>query len=100
MPNWRNLNPNNGPENCKKAMEVAEKNFRIPMVLEPEWLASPHLDELSGMCYITSKNIKKTRQIATFDDVIEFGIIFCVFYVNILLRLSEINFLAHYSPYL
>ena len=49
MPNWQNLNPNDGPENCKKAMEVAEKNFRIPMVLEPEWLASPHLDELSGM---------------------------------------------------
>ena len=53
MPNWRNLNPNNGPENCKKAMEVAEKNFRIPMVLEPEWLASPHLDELSGMTYLS-----------------------------------------------
>ena len=59
MPNWQNLNPNNGPENCKKAMEVAEKNFRIPMVLEPEWLASPHLDELSGMCYIISKNKQK-----------------------------------------
>ena len=51
MPNWRSLNPNNGPDNCKKAMEVAEKHFKIPCVLEPEYLSSPHLDELSGMTY-------------------------------------------------
>ena len=53
MPNWRNLNPNNGPENCKKAMEVAEKHFRIPMILEPEYLTNPNLDELSGMTYLS-----------------------------------------------
>lgn len=53
MPNWRHLNPNNGPDNCKRAMEVAEKHFRIPMVLEPEYLSSPHLDELSGMTYLS-----------------------------------------------
>ena len=53
MPNWRNLNPNNGPENCKKAMEVAEKHFKIPMVLEPEYLSNPNLDELSGMTYLS-----------------------------------------------
>ena len=34
-------------------MEVAEKHFRIPMVLEPEYLSSPHLDELSGMTYLS-----------------------------------------------
>jgi len=34
-------------------MEVAEKHFGIPMVLEPEYLASPHLDELSGMTYLS-----------------------------------------------
>ena len=33
MPNWRNLNPRDGPENCQRAMEVAEKHFKIPMVL-------------------------------------------------------------------
>ena len=32
MPNWRNLNPNDGPNNCQRAMEVAEKHFKIPMV--------------------------------------------------------------------
>ena len=53
MPNWRNLNPRDGPENCKRAMEVAEKHFKIPMVLEPEYLSSPHLDELSGMTYLS-----------------------------------------------
>jgi len=34
-------------------MELAEKQFGIPMVLEPEYLASPHLDELSGMTYLS-----------------------------------------------
>ena len=34
-------------------MEIAEKHFRIPMVLEPEYLSSPHLDELSGMTYLS-----------------------------------------------
>ena len=33
MPNWRNLNPRDGPENCQRAMEVAQKHFKIPMVL-------------------------------------------------------------------
>ena len=37
----------------QRAMEVAEKHFRIPMVLEPEYLSSPHLDELSGMTYLS-----------------------------------------------
>ena len=32
MPNWRNLNPNDGPNNCQRAMEVAEKHFKIPLV--------------------------------------------------------------------
>ena len=29
-------------------MEIAKKEFDIPMVLEPEFLASPYLDDLSG----------------------------------------------------
>ena len=40
-------------ENCKRAMEMAQKHFNIPLVLEPEYLASPHLDELSGMTYLS-----------------------------------------------
>jgi filamin len=34
-------------------MELAKKVFGIPMVLEPEYLASPFLDELSGMTYLS-----------------------------------------------
>lgn len=39
--------------NCRKAMEIAKREFDIPMVLEPEYLASPYLDELSGMTYLS-----------------------------------------------
>ena len=34
-------------------MEIAHREFNIPMVLEPEYLASPYLDELSGMTYLS-----------------------------------------------
>lgn len=34
-------------------MEIAKKEFDIPVVLEPEYLASPYLDELSGMTYLS-----------------------------------------------
>ena len=34
-------------------MELAGRHFNIPLVLEPEALASPHLDELSGMTYLS-----------------------------------------------
>lgn len=40
-------------ENCRRAMELAKKTFDIPMVLEPEYLASPYLDDLSGMTYLS-----------------------------------------------
>ena len=39
--------------NCRKAMEIAKREFDIPAVLEPEYLASPYLDELSGMTYLS-----------------------------------------------
>ena len=53
FPHWQRLSPSNGLDNVKKAMEIAEREFRIPMVLEPEHFASPHLDELSGMTYLS-----------------------------------------------
>jgi hypothetical protein len=34
-------------------MEIARREFQIPLVLEPEYLASPFLDELSGMTYLS-----------------------------------------------
>jgi len=53
LPNWQRLSPNNGLENCKRAMDIAEREFKIPMILEPQHFASPHLDELSGMTYLS-----------------------------------------------
>lgn len=34
-------------------MNIAHRNFGVPKVLEPEYLASPWLDELSGMTYLS-----------------------------------------------
>ncbi|XP_066943284.1 filamin-A isoform X1 [Macrobrachium rosenbergii] len=51
--NWKNLNPRNSVDNCKNAMEIAKAEFNIPMLLEPEILSSPYLDELSGMTYLS-----------------------------------------------
>lgn len=34
-------------------MKLAHREFNVPMVLEPEYLASPWLDELSGMTYLS-----------------------------------------------
>jgi filamin len=34
-------------------MELAKNHFHIPLVLQPEYLSSPHLDELSGMTYLS-----------------------------------------------
>lgn len=34
-------------------MELARQEFGIPLILEPEYLASPFLDELSGMTYLS-----------------------------------------------
>ena len=40
-------------DNCREAMERAQDKLDIPMVLEPEYLASPYLDDLSGMTYLS-----------------------------------------------
>nr|XP_022900864.1 filamin-B [Onthophagus taurus] len=50
---WRKLDKHNGIENCRRAMEIAQRDLGIPAVLEPEYLASPWLDELSGMTYLS-----------------------------------------------
>lgn len=53
FPHWKNLDPGDCVDNCRRAMELARDRFGIPMVLEPEYLASPYLDELSGMTYLS-----------------------------------------------
>ncbi|EFN85254.1 Filamin-C [Harpegnathos saltator] len=53
FPHWRQLDPNDSVYNCRKAMEMSKREFDIPIVLEPDYLASPYLDELSGMTYLS-----------------------------------------------
>lgn len=53
FPHWNSLDPNQYVRNCTNAMNIAQREFAIPKVLEPEYLASPWLDELSGMTYLS-----------------------------------------------
>jgi len=53
FPHWRHLDSSDSVRNCRTAMELARAQFGVPMVLEPEYLASPFLDELSGMTYLS-----------------------------------------------
>ena len=62
-------------------MNVAREQLNIPMVVHPEDLASPHLDDLSGMTYLsyymmpdspgyfaTRREIRKILQSGTIDN--------------------------------
>ncbi|XP_076311299.1 filamin-B-like isoform X3 [Tachypleus tridentatus] len=51
--NWKSLNPEEREKNCSNAMQIAKKVFNIPILLNPEDIASPNLDELSGMTYLS-----------------------------------------------
>ncbi|XP_070070104.1 filamin-B isoform X2 [Drosophila takahashii] len=53
FPHWRSLDPNQSVRNCTQTMDLAQREFGVPKVLEPEYLASPWLDELSGMTYLS-----------------------------------------------
>ncbi|RZF33012.1 hypothetical protein LSTR_LSTR012785 [Laodelphax striatellus] len=64
MSHWRHLDPHDRSvpyyESSIKLIviqvnqvDLARSRFNIPMVLEPEYLASPFLDELSGMTYLS-----------------------------------------------
>ncbi|XP_055869094.1 filamin-A-like isoform X2 [Biomphalaria glabrata] len=52
-PNWRQLNRSDKLHNCKEAMSIAQRELNIPIVVRPEDFCSPHLDELSGMTYLS-----------------------------------------------
>ncbi|XP_055852874.1 filamin-A isoform X2 [Episyrphus balteatus] len=53
FPHWRGIDASQSVRNCTTAMNIAQREFGIPKVLEPEYLASPWLDELSGMTYLS-----------------------------------------------
>lgn len=50
---WKSLDSSQSIRNCEIAMNIAQREFGVPKVLEPEYLASPWLDELSGMTYLS-----------------------------------------------
>ncbi|ESO98829.1 hypothetical protein LOTGIDRAFT_231195 [Lottia gigantea] len=52
-PNWKQLSRQNRLENCSNAMHVAKNEFNIPIIVRPEDFSSPHLDDLSGMTYLS-----------------------------------------------
>jgi filamin len=52
-PNHRDLDPENGLENCRLGMELAEENFNIPRILDPEDLNSKQIDDLSVMTFLS-----------------------------------------------
>ncbi|KAK6195552.1 hypothetical protein SNE40_000959 [Patella caerulea] len=52
-PDWKKLSRNNRLDNCSRAMTLAKNEFNIPMIVRPEDFSSPHLDDLSGMTYLS-----------------------------------------------
>ena len=53
IPNHASLNPNNGLENIKNAMNIAEMELGVPQVMHPEDMAVEKPDELSVMTYVS-----------------------------------------------
>ncbi|XP_078614623.1 filamin-A-like isoform X5 [Branchiostoma floridae x Branchiostoma japonicum] len=53
FPHWRSLNRQDALQNCRNAMDIAEREFNIPQVVSPEDFSDPSLDELSGMTYLS-----------------------------------------------
>lgn len=52
-PEWRRLNRGDRIENCRRAMVIAKEQLNVPRVISPEDFASPALDELSSMTYLS-----------------------------------------------
>ena len=52
-PNHKDLDPNAGLENCRLGMKLAEENFDIPRILDPEDLNNKQIDDLSVMTYLS-----------------------------------------------
>ncbi|KAK7485457.1 hypothetical protein BaRGS_00023267, partial [Batillaria attramentaria] len=81
FPEWKKLSRHNRLENCQNAMTIAREKLNIPMVVRPEDFSSPHLDDLSGMTYLsyymmpdspgyyaTRREIRKILQSGTIDN--------------------------------
>ncbi|ESP04924.1 hypothetical protein LOTGIDRAFT_109199 [Lottia gigantea] len=52
-PNLENISRHDRLNNCRNAMKLARQHLRVPIVLRPEDLASPDLDERSAITYLS-----------------------------------------------
>ena len=53
IPDFRSLNPDNALENTQHAMDIAESEFDIPKIIDPEHMCVEKPDELSVMTYLS-----------------------------------------------
>ncbi len=54
IPNHASLDPSNGQENIKNAMDIAEKELGVPQVMHPDDMAVEKPDDLSVMTYVSA----------------------------------------------
>ncbi|WKY14556.1 hypothetical protein Q1695_000244 [Nippostrongylus brasiliensis] len=52
-PEWKGLNPEQGLENCERALRLASEYLNIPTIISAVHLNSPHLDEFSCITYLS-----------------------------------------------
>ncbi|KAL8593939.1 hypothetical protein ACOMHN_021791 [Nucella lapillus] len=52
-PHWQSLDKEDKLNNCRQALMLAQEHFDIPLVLLPEDLSSPLLDERSNLLYLS-----------------------------------------------
>jgi filamin len=43
----------NRAQNCSQSMTIAQTDLNVPMILTPEDLSNPNLDERSGLTYLS-----------------------------------------------
>ncbi|KAK7089925.1 filamin-A-like isoform X2 [Littorina saxatilis] len=53
VPDWKQMDPRNRVENCRRAMQLAKEHLNVPRVISAEDFASKELDELSAMTYLS-----------------------------------------------
>ncbi|CAD5119535.1 DgyrCDS8135 [Dimorphilus gyrociliatus] len=53
FPDWMNLKVSRAEENCKSALQMGHRAFDIPIVIKPEHMANPNIDELSVMTQLS-----------------------------------------------
>eukprot|EP00013_Stygamoeba_regulata_P004058 CAMPEP_0177640878 /NCGR_PEP_ID=MMETSP0447-20121125/6776_1 /TAXON_ID=0 /ORGANISM="Stygamoeba regulata, Strain BSH-02190019" /LENGTH=546 /DNA_ID=CAMNT_0019142975 /DNA_START=46 /DNA_END=1686 /DNA_ORIENTATION=- len=52
IPNWRDLDPENGLENCELGINAAYNKLGVPRILDPADMNNPRIDDQSVMTYV------------------------------------------------